>query len=199
MSQATEMTDNDRRVIVKNLKESIVEGLPFLSLIMKKLTKAINKLPHLVQINIAPIVEQAQTKMAEMILQYESALLQGETLSKEELVTPIRMDITSSNPSIISPEIRKIIATSLNELQATLHMMDMADQVIMEIDRSDFSRGTTILATEAMKMLATDFNNIIDLPELRIAETIKVPISSITDPARLVSVTGIAEILLQRR
>jgi len=73
MSQAIETTNNDPRVIVKNLKESIVEGLPFLALLMKRLMVAINKLPHLVQIVIAPIAEQAQAKTAEMILQYESA------------------------------------------------------------------------------------------------------------------------------
>ena len=50
MSQATETKSNDPRVIVKNLKESIVEGLPFLALLMKRLMVAINKLPHLVQI-----------------------------------------------------------------------------------------------------------------------------------------------------
>ena len=80
MSQAIETMNNDPRVIVKNLKESIVEGLPFLALLMKRLMVAINKLPHLVQIAIAPIAEQAQAKTAEMILQYESALLQNETL-----------------------------------------------------------------------------------------------------------------------
>ncbi len=159
---------------------------------------AINKLPHLVQIVIAPIAEQAQVKTAEMILQYESTLLQEETLDKEELVTPIRLDIDSSNPAIISPEIRKIIATSLNELQATLYMMDMADQIISMIGQSDFSRGTTTIAIEAMKRLATDSQNIIDLPELKIGETIEAPISSITDPIGLLNATGIAEILLQR-
>ena len=123
MSQATETMNNDPRMIVKSLKESIVEGLPFLALLMKRLMVAINKLPHLVQIVIAPIAEQAQTKTAEMILQYESALLQNETLGKEDLITPIRLDVDSSNPAIISPEIRKIIATSLNELQATLYMI----------------------------------------------------------------------------
>ncbi len=40
---------------------------------------AINKLPHLVQIVIAPIAEQAQAKTVEMILQYESALLQPQS------------------------------------------------------------------------------------------------------------------------
>ena len=168
MSQAIETMSNDPRMIVKNLKESIVEGLPFLALLMKRLMVAINKLPHSVQIVIAPIAEQAQTKMVEMILQYESALLQNETLGKEDLITPIRFDIDSSNPAIISPEIRKIIATSLNELQATLYMIDMADQIISMISQSDFNRGTTATAIEAMKRLATDSKNIIDLPELKI-------------------------------
>jgi hypothetical protein len=153
---------------------------------------------YAVQTVIAPIAEQTQVKTAEMILQYESTLLQGETLDKEELVTPVRFDIKSSNPVVISPEIRKIIATSLNELQATLHMMDMADQIISMIDQSDFSRGTTTIAIEAMKRLATDSQKIIDLPELKIAETIEVPISSITDPIGLLDATEIAEILLQR-
>ncbi len=45
---------------------------------MKRLMVAINKLPHLVQIVIAPVAEQAQAKTAEMILQYESALLQND-------------------------------------------------------------------------------------------------------------------------
>ncbi len=49
----------------KNLKESIVEGLPFLALLMKRLMVAINKLPHSVQIVIAPIAEQAQAKTVE--------------------------------------------------------------------------------------------------------------------------------------
>jgi hypothetical protein len=49
-----------------------------------------------------------------------------------------------------------------------------------------------------MKRLATDSKNIIDLPELKIGETIEVPISSITDPIGLLNATGIAEILLQR-
>ena len=62
MSQATETMSNDPRVIVKNLKESIVEGLPFLALLTKRLMVAINKLPHLVQIVIAPIAEQAFTQ-----------------------------------------------------------------------------------------------------------------------------------------
>ena len=146
MSQATETMSNDPRVIVKNLKESIVEGLPFLALLMKRLMVAINKLPHLVQIVVAPIAEQAQAKTAEMILQYESALLQNETLGKEDLITPIRFDVDSSNPAIISPEIRKIIATSLNELQATLYMIDMADQIISMISQLDFNRGTTATA-----------------------------------------------------
>ena len=198
MSQATETKSNDPRVIVKNLKESIVEGLPFLALLMKRLMVAINKLPHLVQIVVAPIAEQAQAKTAEMILQYESALLQNETLGKEDLITPIRFDVDSSNPAIISPEIRKIVATSLNELQATLYMMDMADQIISMISQLDFNRGTTATAIEAMKRLATDSKNIIDLPELKIGETIEVPISSITDPIGLLNATGIAEILLQR-
>ena len=153
MSQATETMSNDPRVIVKNLKESIVEGLPFLALLMKRLMVAINKLPHLVQIVIAPIAEQAQTKTAEMILQYESALLQNEALGKEDLITPIRFDVDSSNPAIISPETRKIIATSLNELQATLYMIDMADQIISMISQLDFNRGTTATAIEAMKRL----------------------------------------------
>jgi hypothetical protein len=165
---------------------------------MKRLMVAINKLPHLVQIVIAPAAEQAQTKTAEMILQYESALLQDETLGKEDLITPIRFDVDSSNPAIISPEIRKIIATSLNELQATLYMIDMADQIISMISQLDFNRGTTATAIEAMKRLATDSKNIIDLPELKIGETIEVPISSITDPIGLLNATGIAEILLQR-
>jgi len=182
MSQAIETMNNDPRVIVRNLKESIVEGLPFLALLMKRLMVAINKLPHLVQIVVAPIAEQAQAKTAEMILQYESALLQNETLGKEDLITPIRFDVDSSNPAIISPEIRKIIATSLNELQATLYMIDMADQIISMISQLDFNRGTTATAIEAMKRLATDSKNIIDLPELKIGETIEVPISSITDP-----------------
>jgi hypothetical protein len=198
MSQATETMDNNPRVIVKNLKESIVEGLPFLALLMKRLMVAINKLPHSVQIVIAPITEQAQAKTVEMILQYESVLLQNETLEEEDLVTPIRFDIDSSNPAIISPEIRKIIATSLNELQATLYMIDMADQIISMISQSDFNKGTTAIAIEAMKRLATDSKNIIDLPELKIGETIEVPISSITDPIGLLNATGIAEILLQR-
>lgn len=198
MSQAIKTTDNDPRVIVKNLKESIVEGLPFLALLMKRLMVAINKLPYLVQIVIAPIADQAQVKTAEMILQYESTLLQNETLGKEDLVTPIRFDIGSSNPAIISSEIRKIIATSLNELQATLYMIDMADQIVSMISQSDFSRGTTTIAIEAMKKLATDSKNVIDLPELKIGETIEVPISSITDPIGLLNATGIAEILLQR-
>ena len=156
---------------------------------------AINKLPHLVQIVVAPIAEQAQAKTAEMILQYESALLQNETLSKEDLITPLRFDVDSSNPAIISLE---IIATSLNELQATLYMIDMADQIISMISQLDFNRGTTATAIEAMKGLATDSKNIIDLPELKIGETIEVPISSITDPIGLLNATGIAEILLQR-
>ena len=198
MSQATETMSNDPRVIVKNLKESIVEGLPFLALLMKRLMVAINKLPHLVQIVIAPVAEQAQAKTAEMILQYESALLQNETLGKEDLITPIRFDADSSNPVVISPEIRKIIATSLNELQATLYMIDMADQIISMISQLDFNRGTTATAIEAMKRLATDSKNIIDLPELKIGETIEVPIFSITDPIGLLNATGIAEILLQR-
>lgn len=198
MSQATKTTDNDPRVIVKNLKESIVEGLPFLALLMKRLMVAINKLPYLVQIVIAPIADQAQVKTVEMILQYESTLLQNETLGKEDLVTPIRFDIGSSNPAIISSEIRKIIATSLNELQATLYMIDMADQIVSMISQSDFSRGTTTIAIEAMKKLATESKNVIDLPELKIGETIEVPISSITDPIGLLNATGIAEILLQR-
>lgn len=198
MSQAIKTTDNDPRVIVKNLKESIVEGLPFLALLMKRLMVAINKLPYLVQIVIAPIADQAQVKTVEMILQYESTLLQNETLGKEDLVTPIRFDIGSSNPAIISSEIRKIIATSLNELQATLYMIDMADQIVSMISQSDFSRGTTTIAIEAMKKLATDSKNVIDLPELKIGETIEVPISSITDPIGLLNATGIAEILLQR-
>jgi hypothetical protein len=198
MSQAIKTTDNDPRVIVKNLKESIVEGLPFLALLMKRLMVAINKLPYLVQIVIAPIADQAQVKTAEMILQYESTLLQNETLGKEDLVTPIRFDIGSSNPAIISSEIRKIIATSLNELQATLYMIDMADQIVSMISQSDFSQGTTAIAIEAMKKLATDSKNVIDLPELKIGETIEVPISSITDPIGLLNATGIAEILLQR-
>ena len=198
MSQATETKSNDPRVIVKNLKESIVEGLPFLALLMKRLMVAINKLPHLVQIVIAPAAEQAQTKTAEMILQYESALLQDETLGKEDLITPIRFDVDSSNPAIISPEIRKIIATSLNELQATLYMIDMADQIVSMLSQSDFSKGTTDIAIEAMKRLATDSKNVIDLPELKIGETIEVPISSIIDPIGLLNATGIAEILLQR-
>ena len=146
MSQATETMSNDPRVIVKNLKESIVEGLPFLALLTKRLMVAINKLPHLVQIIIAPVAEQAQAKTAEMILQYESALLQNETLGKEDLITPVRFDVDSSNPAIISPEIRKIIATSLNELQATLYMIDMADQIISMISQSDFNKGTTATA-----------------------------------------------------
>ncbi len=198
MSQAIRTRDNNPRVIVRNLKGSIVEGLPFLALLMKRLMVAINKLPHLVQIVIAPIAEQAQVKTAEMILQYESALLQNETLGKEDLVTPIRFDIDSSNPAIISPEIRKIIATSLNELQATLYMIDMADQIVSMISQSDFSRGTTAIAIEAMKSLATDSKNVIDLPELKIGETIEVPLSSVTDPIGLLNATGIAEILLQR-
>ena len=198
MSQAIETMENNPRVIVKNLKESIVEGLPFLALLMKRLMVAINKLPHLVQIVIAPVAEQAQAKMAEMILQYESALLQNETLGKEDLITPIRFDVDSSNPAIISPEIRKIIAASLNELQATLYMIDMADQIISMISQLDFNRGTTATAIEAMKRLATDSKNIIDLPELKIGETIEVPISSINDPIGLLNATGIAEILLQR-
>jgi hypothetical protein len=198
LSQALKATDNDPRVIVKNLKESIVEGLPFLALLMKRLMVAINKLPHLVQMVIAPIADQAQVKTAEMILQYESTLIQNETLGKEDLVTPIRFDIDSSNPAIISPEIRKIIATSLNELQATLYMIDMADQIVSMISQSDFSRGTTTIAIEAIKRLATDSKNVIDLPELKIGETIEVPISSITDPVGLLNATGIAEILLQR-
>lgn len=198
MSQAIKTTDNDPRAIVKNLKESIVEGLPFLALLMKRLMVAINKLPYLVQIVIAPIADQAQVKTVEMILQYESTLLQNETLGKEDLVTPIRFDIGSSNPAIISSEIRKIIATSLNELQATLYMIDMADQIVSMISQSDFSRGTTTIAIEAMKKLATDSKNVIDLPELKIGETIEVPISSITDPIGLLNATGIAEILLQR-
>jgi hypothetical protein len=198
MSQANETMENNPRVIVKNLKESIVEGLPFLALLTKRLMVAINKLPHLVQIVIAPIAEQAQAKTAEMILQYESALLQNETLGKEDLITPIRFDVDSSNPAIISPEIRKIIATSLNELQATLYMIDMADQIISMISQLDFNRGTTATAIEAMKRLATDSKNIIDLPELKIGETIEVPISSSTDPIGLLNATGIAEILLQR-
>jgi len=198
MSQATKTTDNDPRVIVNNLKESIVEGLPFLALLMKRLMVAINNLPHPVQIVIAPIAEQAQTKTVEMILQYESALLQNEALGKEDLITPIRLDIDSSNPVVISPEIRKIIATSLNELQATLYMIDMADQIVSMISQSDFNKGTTATAIEAMKGLATDSKNIIDLPELKIGETIEVPISSITDPIGLLNATGIAEILLQR-
>jgi hypothetical protein len=198
MSQATETMNNDPRVIVKNLKESIVEGLPFLALLMKRLMVAINKLPHLVQIVIAPIAEQAQAKTAEMILQYESVLLQNETLEEEDLITPIRFDIDSSNPAIVSPEIRKIIATSLNELQATLYMIDMADQIVSMISQTDFNKGTTATAIEAMKRLATDSKNIIDLPELKIGETIEVPISSITDPTGLLNATGIAGILLQR-
>ena len=198
MSLATKTMENDPRVIVKNLKESIVEGLPFLALLMKRLMVAINKLPHSVQIVIAPIAEQAQAKTVEMILQYESALLQNETLGKEDLITPIRFDVDSSNPAIISPEIRNIIATSLNELQATLYMIDMADQIISMISHLDFNRGTTATAIEAMKRLATDSKNIIDLPELKIGETIEVPISSINDPIGLLNATGIAEILLQR-
>jgi len=75
MSQATETMNNDPRVIVKNLKESIVEGLPFLALLTKRLMVAINKLPQVVQIVVAPIAEQAQARTAEMILQYESVSL----------------------------------------------------------------------------------------------------------------------------
>ncbi len=63
---------------------------------------------------------------------------------------------------------------------------------------SQSSQSTTATAIEAMKRLATDSKNIIDLPELKIGETIEVPISSITDPIGLLNATGIAEILLQR-
>ena len=88
--------------------------------------------------------------------------------------------------------------TSLNELQATLYMIDMADQIVSMISQSDFNQGTTATAIGAMKRLAADSKNIIDLPELKIGETIEVPISSITDPIGLLNATGIAEILLQR-